>query len=261
MSAEYLAFGKSLALQAGEIMQSGRNGHLRIKYKPDGTRVTDIDLDIQDLAIEAIAHNFPGHAVRGEERSYGPRNAKHIWRIDPLDGTGQYIDGGDTNELTYGFGLAKQYRNEIEAGLFFNPSKNELYTAARGLGAYLNDERIYVNRQRFAPGIAYDFTHWESSLGDAHVFEGKLGPALNHYSAIYKSCMVARGISTFSVFLGDTAHDIAPGAILVSEAGGQVSDLYGQPHNWRGDTLGAIYSNGITHATVTEIFRQANQHA
>lgn len=252
INSEYIEFGEHLAAKAGEIMQSERDSRLHIQRKPDKTLVTQVDLAIQDLAIDEIIHTFPGHAVIGEERSYGPSDAVHVWRIDPLDGTGEYIEGTDSGLPTYGFGLAKQYRSTLEAGLFFNPSRDEMYVAAKGLGSYLNNERIRVNQAAFAPGVAYDFTHWQSRLGDAHVFEEVLGPALNYYSAIYQGCTVALGRSAFSVFLGDTAHDIAPAAIIVEEAGGKVSDVYGEPHNWRGEMLGAIFSNRITHTRVLE---------
>jgi myo-inositol-1(or 4)-monophosphatase len=66
---------------------------------------------------------------------------------NPLDGTGEYVEGENPNELTYGFGLAKQYEGTLELGLFFNPSKNELFTAASGLGAFLNDRSIHVSEQ------------------------------------------------------------------------------------------------------------------
>jgi 3'-phosphoadenosine 5'-phosphosulfate (PAPS) 3'-phosphatase len=77
----YLEFGRALAIQAGQIVQSEREGQLRIQRKPDRTLVTHVDIAIQDPAVDAVVRNFPGHAVIGEERSYGPRNAKHIWRI------------------------------------------------------------------------------------------------------------------------------------------------------------------------------------
>ena len=248
---EYLAFGKELALQAGQIMQSEREGRLRVQRKPDRTLVTHVDIAIQDLAIEAIVARFPGHAIIGEERSYGPKNAEHIWRIDPLDGTGEYVEG-EGHELTYGFGLAKQWGSELEVGLFFNPSKNELFTAARGLGSYLNEQRIHVSRQRFRPGIAYDYSYWEGAHPDARFLDDQLGQPLGHYSAIYQGCMVALGKSAFSIFPGATGHDIAPAAILVAEAGGQVSDVRGQPHNWRNELHGAVFSNGVTHPDVIQ---------
>lgn len=247
---EYLEFGKSLALQAGGIMQSERQGHLRIQRKPDKTLVTHVDLAIQDFVIDAIQHAFPGHTVIGEERSYGSKDASHIWHIDPLDGTGEYIEGEDPAALTYGFGLAKQYEGALEVGLFFNPSKNELYTAAHGRGAFLNGKRMHVGRQQFVPGIAYDYSYWQGAQPDPRILGSILGSPLNHHSAIYQSCMVALGESAFSVFPGNTAHDVAPGAILVAEAGGRVSDLRGASHDWRSEIYGAVFSNSICHQQV-----------
>lgn len=255
---EYLEFGKALAMQAGQIMQSERMRRLHIQRKADRSLVTHVDIAIQDLAIDAVVHNFPDHAIIGEERSYGSKSAEHIWRVDPLDGTGEYVESESADELTYGFGLAKQHGNQLEMGLFFNPSKNELFTAVNGLGAFLNDQRIRVNQQRFAHGVAYDYSHWEGAQTDARIFDAILGPPLNHYSAIYQGCMVALGRSAFSVFPGNTVHDIAPAAILVAEAYGKVSDLMGRRHTWSSELRGAVFSNGSTHRHVLEALKSAS---
>lgn len=66
-------------------MQAERDGYLDIQEKPDRTLVTKVDLAIQDLAIDEIVRNFPGHAILGEERVYGSPDAEHIWRIDPIE--------------------------------------------------------------------------------------------------------------------------------------------------------------------------------
>ncbi len=247
---EDLEFGIALAVDAGKIMQSERQGRLQIKRKPDRTLVTHVDLAIQDLAIDEITRNFPGQTIIGEERSFGPDTAQSIWYVDPLDGTGEYVEGENAGTLTCGFGLAKQYNGRIEIGLFFNPFRDELYTAVYGLGALLNGQRIQVNNTPFTRGIAYDYSYWDGAQPDTRKLETLLGPTLKHYSAIYQSCVVALGRSAFSVFPGETKHDIAPGLILVSEAGGQVSDTEGQPHDWRGKVHGAVFSNGVTHQRV-----------
>lgn len=249
---EFLDFGTTLAEQAGYIMQEERAGPLHAVRKPNGTLVTRVERVIQDLAVEAILKTFPGHAVRAEEGkgSYGPRNAQHIWRIDPIDGSGEYVEGGDPDKVSYGFGLAKQFRDNVEAGVFFNPSRNELFTAARGLGAFLNGLPIHVNKQGFEPGMGYDYHYWEGAHVDARVFEDTLGPPLGYYSAIYQGCMVALGRSAFSVFPGSTLHDIAPAQIIVTEAEGEVTDAFGNPSTLRGKMCGAIFSNGLVGPSV-----------
>ncbi len=252
---EYLSFAEGLAHQAGEIMQSERNQRLQIKQKPDRTFATNVDYSINDLSIEQIVRNFPGHRIIGEERSYGPEHAEHVWHVDPLDGTGEYIEGGDPTKLTYGFGIAKRFRDQLEMGLFYNPSRHELFTAVHGLGAYLNGSRIHVNRWAFERGMDYDYSHWDGALTDTRVLERKLGSPMGHYSAIYQGCMVASGVSAFSVFPGNTAHDIAPPSILVSEAGGQVTDIRGNAHNWGNVLEGAIFSNIVVHDQVVSVLR------
>ena len=252
---EYLLFAEGLAHQAGEIMQSERNQRLQIDQKPDRTFATNVDYSINDLSIDEIVRTFPGHRIIGEERSYGAEDAEHVWHVDPLDGTGEYIEGGDLTKLTYGFGIAKRYRGQLEMGLFYNPSKDELFTAVCGLGAHLNGARIRVNQQAFERGMSYDYSYWDGAPTDARFLDEKLGPPLDHYSAIYQGCMVANGTSAFSVFPGNTAHDIAPASILVHEAGGRVTDIHGNSHNWGGVLEGAIFSNAIVHDQVVNVLR------
>jgi myo-inositol-1(or 4)-monophosphatase len=249
-SIEYLAFGAPLARQAGDIMQAERGGQLHVERKADGTWVTHVDKLIQDIVVDAILTAFPGHAIKGEEgkRWYGPRHAKHIWRVDPIDATREYMEGEDPDIFSYGFGLSKEYEGKLEAGLFFNSSRNELFTAGRGLGAFLNGERIRVNRQSFEPGMAYDYHYWEGAQIDTRILEPLLGRPLGYESAIYQGCMVALGKSAFSVFPGNTLHDIKPAEIIVVEACGSVIDAFGNPSS--NAMRGAIFSNGLVETPV-----------
>lgn len=244
---EYREVATSLAYSAGEIMQAEREGRLRISQKPDRTLVTHVDLAVQDMAIDVISTLYPNHYIDGEERKYGSPDAEHVWTIDPIDGTSDYIDGGDT----HGFGLSKRYRNQLELGMFFNPIRQEWFVAMAGLGAFLNEERIQVNNQTFRPGITYDYCHWDGVAPDARILDTQLqGKPLDYGSAIYQACMVAAGKSAFTVFPGSTAHDILPGALIVQEAGGTVTDVHGQPHHWDKPLQGAIFSNGLTHPNI-----------
>lgn len=246
-SAEYLEFSQSLALQAGEIMLSARQGIFTATRKPNGTLVTGIDFAINDLVIDAVAKCFPGHSVVGEERSYGQACAEQKWIVDPLDGTGEYVESEKTINMSYGFGLAKISSGIIETGVFYNPTTEEMYTAANGLGSYLNGAKINVNRYGFASDIPYDYSHWTGASIDVRNLEKTLGAPMGYYSAIYQACKVGEGKSTFSIFPGDTLHDIAPSSIIVSEAGGRVSDVKGKRHRFNETLNGAVFSNAFTH--------------
>lgn len=245
---DYLAFSVPLAYQAGKLMEAKRK-QLDVRRKFDGTLVTQVDLAIQKLVIDAVKQDFPGHTVIGEEESYGPRDALHRWHVDPLDGTGEYV-AGKGPAFTYGFGIAKEYDGKLEMGLFYNPSRKELFTAVNDRGAYLNGQRIHVNGRQLEHGVPYDYAWWDDAPLDPKILSNRLGSPCGNYSAIYQACLVAAGKLAFSVFPGDTLHDIAPGAIIVQEADGMVTDIRGRSHNWHSTPEGAIFSNGIVHQEV-----------
>ncbi len=154
---EYAEFAQALAVQVGEIMQSERDGRLLINRKPDRSLVTHVDLAINQLVIDTVVREFPGHSILGEELSYGSQDAEYLWHVDPLDGTGEYVECDA--DATYGFAVALQKGDALEMGLFFNPSRDETFVAMRALGTYLNGERIEVSREGVRFGMRYDYSH------------------------------------------------------------------------------------------------------
>lgn len=242
---EHLAFAESLADQAGMIMVDKRNSALSISIKPNRTLVTDVDYKINRLVINEVRAAYPHHGVIGEELSYNI-DADEVWIVDPLDGTSNYIEGGDYST----FGIAKRTLTELELGVIHNPFRDEKYIALRGLGAFLNSHPIKVNQEDLNPDTRYDYCHWEGALVDVRKLELEFGQRMGYTSALYQACMVASGTSTFSVFPGDTLHDVAAGAILVEEAGGMVTGLDGEPLRYNANIRGAVLSNKITHREV-----------
>lgn len=254
---DFAEFAQTLALQAGEIMQSEHDGRLQIDIKPDRTLVTHVDLAINRLVIDAVVREFPGHSILGEELSYGSIDSEYLWHLDPLDGTGEYIEGKAGKPASYGFALALQKGDFLETGLFFNPSRNEMFVAVRGIGTYLNGEKGVVSSEKAGFGMSYDYSHWEGATPDLRQLDSTLGPPRGDYSASYQGSMVAVGRSAFSAFPGAGSHDIAPAAILVAEAGGVVCDINGRRHDFRGALNGAVFSNLAAHATAMELVNAA----
>lgn len=252
---EALTVAIDLAYQAGKIMQLERNGRLRIDSKPDRTLVTNVDTAIQELAIGTLSSCFPDYYIQGEERNYGDPQAERVWVVDPLDGTGEYIEGSKNGLETYGFGLAAIWRNFLEIGLFYCPPRDELFVAGAGLGAYLNGVPLAVSQDSLQYGANYDYCHWDGAQPDTTRLKVHFGTPLGNYSAIYQACSVAKGESVFAAFPGNTLHDIAPGALIVQEARGAVTDIYGRTPNWRGTLNGSIYSNGLDHQTIVSALR------
>lgn len=254
---EFAEFAQELALQAGKIMQSERDSRLQIDVKPDRTLVTNVDLAINQLVIDAVVREFPGHGILGEELSYGSKESEYVWHVDPLDGTGEYIKSQEVELATYGFALALQRGDELEMGLFFNPSRDEMFVATKGLGVYLNGQRAGVSREKARSGMQYDYSAWEGASHDLTFLEDALGSPRGDYSASYQGCMVAVGASAFSAFPGSGSNDIAPAAILVAEAGGIVSDIHGKRHNFRGVLHGAVFSNAVAYSSVMQLLDAA----
>lgn len=238
---------------AGEVLLE-LQPRLEVGRKPDRTLVTNADRQINSMYIEAIRADFPDDLVLGEEETYTPtRIGEYRWVIDPIDGTSDYVRGGDSN----GIATALLLGDIVLFGTFYNPSKQEFFTAQRGSGALLNGAPLQVNQSAYEAGIAYDYCHWKGAAVDTRVFETILGPPLGQYSVSNQACRVAQGVSTFTAFPGALPHDILPGAIIVEEAGGRVTDLQGLPLTVSASRLnGAVYSNGISHDAVVSTLQQ-----
>jgi myo-inositol-1(or 4)-monophosphatase len=171
-----------------------------------------------------------------------------VWVIDPVDGTGEYIDAQlADSDRTSCVGIAMFKGGVLRLSVVHNPFRNELFVADRALGtASLNGERLDLTRlahEELGRGAAYDYCYWDGAPIDARFFEAVIGVSpLGSYSAINQACDVARGKSAFAIFPGNTIHDIAPGALLVELAGGVVSDTRGMPLQWDNLGAGAVYA-------------------
>lgn len=253
-----LQFALSYAVSAGYYIKDRRNNLIKTK-KLDRTDVTDVDIEINEDFEQKVAVLSEGRAsVTGEESSHEVAGSEEEWIIDPVDGTGEYID--DTlsdQERTSCVAVALFKNGEPQLSVVYNPFRDELFYADKDLGgAFLNGERLDLSQAEdqylaLSPGVPYDFCHWDDAATDARFFEDMLGrPPLGSYSAIYQACAVAKGESAFAVFPGNTVHDIAPADLLVRLAGGVSTRVDGKPHD-RNNLNGAVYSsNSSLHSEV-----------
>jgi myo-inositol-1(or 4)-monophosphatase len=265
----YLEFAAGFAEANGEAIVAAFNNDDIVPYvKPDGTRATNIDDSINDNFIHDLERidAWRSHEVVGEERSRASSvDSRHRWIIDPLDGTHRVLDvlakknacqSFSYEELSCGIAIAKEYDGMLEAAVFYNPFKRELFLAAAGLGATLNGNIIRTKIQ--SPHIEnYDYCYWPGAEPDARAMKEIFGhPPAGSGSAIYQACEVACGRSAFSIFPGrseKTLHDVAAGILIAKESGAVVSDFSGNPHDLRGVWHGAVYSSDIeTHERVLD---------
>ncbi|CAD6216384.1 GSCOCG00004540001-RA-CDS [Cotesia congregata] len=144
---EYFVFAKQLALQAGEILKTALNREKVVKIKGDfRDLVTDDDQAIENLLISNLSKKFPDHKFIAEE-SYNKDEPLELtdaptWIIDPIDGTVNFVHGFPQCCISIGLAINK----EMTLAIIYNPHFNELYTAKKGQGAFLNDKKITVSK-------------------------------------------------------------------------------------------------------------------
>ena len=253
---EYLDFAIELASEAKEIMLSYFYGDVESHYKSDETIVTRADTEINHLLITKVKEKYPNHSVDGEEEKYG--NGNYKWICDPVDGTAMYA----RHIPVAVFSLALVIDGVSTIGVVYDPFTDNMYTAIKGNGAYQNDERINVNDYELEdmrsvshydlwPEADYDISNVIKELGRKTYFIG-LG-------SIIRACVcVASGEFTLAIFPG-TKHkncDIAAIKVIVEEAGGKVTNLFGNEQRYDESINGAVISNCRVHDKVVEIIKQ-----
>jgi len=210
---------------------------IKIARKQRNDFVTEVDQAAEATIIETLLGAYPGHAILAEESGHRPgreaasvEEAEHVWIIDPLDGTTNFIHGMPQ----YAISIALAQRGVITQGLVYDPNRDELFTATRGRGAFLNNRRIRVsNRARLDQAlIGTGFP--QSRLDNLDEFmplfrlliertAGVRRPGAASLDLAYTAC--ARYDGFFE--LGLSPWDVAAGSLLVTEAGGLVGDFGG----------------------------------
>ena len=206
---------------------------VRISQKQVNDFVTEVDHASEAAIIDTLLTAYPDHGILAEESGsqHGNPNADHIWIIDPLDGTTNFIHGFPV----YCVSIALQVRGRIEQAVVYDPSRNDLFTATRGRGAFLNDRRIRVSKRTqlkeclistgfpFRPGD--NFNHYLLMMGDVMQ---KTAGLRRPGSAALDLAYVAAGFTEAFFETGLSPWDVAAGSLLVTEAGGLVGNFTGE---------------------------------
>ncbi len=256
MEQEYLDFAKEIAYQAGKIMLQYFHGENGASYKYDQTIVTKADTEINDYLIQRVKETFPTHSVDGEEEQFGKSN--YVWVCDPVDGTAMYA----RHIPVAVFSLALVIKGVSTVGVVYDPFTDQLYSAVKGKGAYKNDLPIHVNDIELDDMRSVsNFDMWPKS--EYNVFDSirELGKKTYFVGvgSVIRACMcVANGDFNLAIFPG-TKHkncDIAAAKVIVEEAGGMVTDLFGNEQRYDESINGAIISNGKVHEEVLSVIQQ-----
>jgi len=220
------------ARRAGSIINRAAldTGGLRVTSKRAKDFVTQVDHAAEEAIIDIVAKAYPEHGFLAEESGAAKSDAEFIWIIDPLDGTTNFIHGFPQYCVSIGI----QQRGAMAHAVIYDPTKNELFTASKGRGAFLNDRRIRVTAL--------------TRLGDALVGTGfpfkevtRLELYTRQLQAMMRTCAGVRRAGAAALDLayvacgrldafwelGLSPWDMAAGALLIQESGGLVGDLKG----------------------------------
>lgn len=251
---KYLEFAKNIAYKAGKIMLKYFKTNNGASYKIDQTIVTKADTEINDYLIKQVKKVFPTHSVDGEEEQFG--NSNYIWVCDPVDGTAMYA----RHIPTAVFSLALVVHGKPIVGVVYDPFTNNLYSAIKGKGAYQNNKKIKVNdidlndiRSVSNVDIMPKEQYYNISGPIKELIEKSYCVSLG--SVIRAGMCVANGEFNLALFPG-TKHkncDIAAVKVIVEEAGGKVTNLFGNEQRYDQDIDGAIISNGKVHNEITDL--------
>lgn len=247
------------ALEAGKYLKENIGKIRRIERKAgqETNLVTEIDKKAEATIIGSIKKEFPSHDFLGEESGSAEIKSEYRWIIDPLDGTVNYTHGLPIYSVSIGL----EYKGEIVLGVVYDPSLEELFTAEKGKGAWLNKQRIQVSKisklieSLVVTGFPYtvnknpepDITHFRNFVIEAQAVR-RLGSAALDLS--YVACGRFDGFWEGSL----NPWDMAAGVLLVTEAGGRWTDYRGVPSNVYNKQM--LATNGFIHEQMMAVLRK-----
>jgi myo-inositol-1(or 4)-monophosphatase len=219
------------ARRAGDIIVRGSRNLdiLSVREKAANDYVSEVDSDAERAIIQTLRQAYPAHAILAEE-SGASGSSEYCWIIDPLDGTTNFLHGFPQYAVSVGL----QYRGQITQAVIYDPTRNDLFTASKGRGAYLNDTRLRVTKRTHLQGslIGTGFPFRELSHMDAYMkmlrdMMKSTAGVRRPGSATLDLAYVAAGRLDGFWEIGLSKWDMAAGSLLVTEAGGLVGDLEG----------------------------------
>jgi myo-inositol-1(or 4)-monophosphatase len=223
------------ARRAGNIINRGARDLdlLTVTVKGPKDFVSEVDREAERTIVDTIHASYPDHAILAEEGTSRDQNvdAEHLWIIDPLDGTTNFLHGFPQ----YCVSIAMAHRGIVTQGVIYDPVRNDLFTATRGRGAFLNDRRIRVSRRQHMRDclIGTGFPFKDGSFLDTYL--QMMRTMITHTAGLRRPgaaaldlAYVAAGSYDGFFEVGLNPWDVAAGSLLVLEAGGLIGDLGGE---------------------------------
>jgi myo-inositol-1(or 4)-monophosphatase len=256
VSWRHLAVATEAVLRAGRIQKERYASGVAIEYKGEIDLVTEVDRACELAILETIRSRYPAHDIVTEETDLARTGSRHVWFVDPLDGTVNFAH-------SYPFfcaSVALAVDGELVAGAVFDPMRDELFSAEKGAGAHLNGRRLKVTSTEqlieslVITGFPYDLhERLEERLRPFNRLMGLARAVRRDGSAALDLCYVGAGRADgfWEVIL--KPWDMHAGRLVVEEAGGRATRLDGAPLGLGPD--GVVATNGRLHEALVEALR------
>jgi myo-inositol-1(or 4)-monophosphatase len=252
----YIPVMSAIAREAGALLMQYFDQHIKIEYKGEADLVTIADRKSEALIRERIRARWPDHDVLGEEEGLRDTGSEYRWYVDPLDGTTNFAHGFPVFCVSMGL----EHRGNMIAGLCFDPTRDEMFSAERGKGALLNDRPIQVSKvsrlaeSLVATGFPSHKRHKNPNIFFYHQITLHTHGVRRAGSAALDLCSVACGRFDGFWEFNLNPWDTAAGVLVLEEAGGRVSDFHGGPFQL--NSRETLASNGLIHDALLHEFAE-----
>jgi myo-inositol-1(or 4)-monophosphatase len=244
----YLPEVEPIAREAGALLMGYFAKHVTIEYKGDVDLVTEADRASEKLIVERLQARWPQHGIVGEEGTRSEADAEYRWYVDPLDGTTNFAHGYPV--FCVSIALVRK-DSQLEVGVLYDPTRDEMFSAERGNGATLNGKKLEVSKTRalaeslLGTGFPSHKRHKNPNIHFYHQLTLRSHGVRRAGSAALDLANVASGRYDGFWEFNLNPWDTAAGVLIVQEAGGTVSRFDGTP--FRLDSREVLASNGLIH--------------
>lgn len=257
MYKKYLDFATEFVKDAGALMKKNFHLNMRKEWKSDNTPVTETDILINNDLIEKVKINFPDHSLLWEENNYRLNESEYTWICDPVDWTIPFSHWIPVSVCA----IALVYKKEVIVSAVYDPFMDRLFYASKWDWTFLNWNRIYVNKESEIKNKSIGLIDWKGSPYNFDNLRIKLrnnwAKLMDAISIIYFWCMVACWEFSATIFPKWDLPNNASIKLLVEEAGGKVTDLFGNNISYDKEwNTGQLVSNWIIHNDLLDIMKR-----
>ncbi len=246
---------KRLALHAGDIIRSKFVHNMKIEWKGDETPLTDTDTEVNRLVLHYFAEHYSHIKVVAEEGSNEIGGSEWLVVCDPMDGTIPYTGGFPASS----FCISLLHNGIPVSAIIYDPFMERMWNANKDGGAFLNDRPVKVSGHTTLNRSMVCIVPWHKAPHYLMEVAEKIGEAgakwINPASIAYFGGLVASGQFHATIFPGNKAWETAAMSLIVEEAGGRSTDLFGKPHDRfaQNEISGHVVSNGHIHNQILEL--------